>query len=123
MKRVILVGNCHFDGSRIASLIESTFENTTVARIDTTKQARTILKKDGCKVDLIIINRIGNFDKKNGLGLIDHVQKNCKNVPIMLITNYEDKMKEAMEHSAVQGFGKANLETKKTIALLSKYLR
>ncbi|MAH03675.1 response regulator [Candidatus Pacearchaeota archaeon] len=119
MKKVLLVGNCNFDGHMIKDYLESNF-NVEVVLIDTIENAKKSLEN---KLDLIMVNRIGELDNKNGLELIDYVKEQKIKTPIMLITNYEDSMNEAIKHGGVMGFGKDNLNSKKTGLTLKKYLK
>ena len=112
MKKVLLVGNCDIDHPRIANIIESNFQ-AEVIRAETIDKAKDLLKDE---FDLIIVNRVGAFDGKNSLELVDYVK-----TPIMIITNYEDHMKEAMEHGAVEGFGKS-MSDSEIAEFLKKYL-
>lgn len=119
MKKVLVVGHCNYDGPRLVALINENF-NAEAAEAKTTDKAIAELEKE--KYALVLVNRIGDKDKRNGLELIDWMQKNQKETKIMLITNFPDKMDEAVKHGAVRGFGKQKLEDPDTINLLEKYL-
>jgi len=121
MKKILLVGNCNLDGPRITEMIESNLK-AKVVEAKEMDRAKEILTNSSKSFNLILVNRIGAFDNKNGLELIDHVKKTNIKTPIMLITNYPDKMKEAIKHGAVKGFGKNEIESKETIDLIKKYL-
>jgi len=122
MKRVLLVGNCNKDGPAIKGFIEEKFDAEALD-IKTIEEAINILEKEQ-EFDLIAVNRVGAYDSKNGLGLIDHIKEKNIEIPIMLITNFHDKMQEAIEHGAVQGFGKDSIykEDEKAEEVLEKYL-
>ncbi|MAG01738.1 response regulator [Candidatus Pacearchaeota archaeon] len=117
-KKVILVGNCDYDGPQIKSFIENNF-NADVEDIKTMDGG--IAKLDN--VDLVLVNRVGR-DQRNGLELIDYIKNKNVLIPVMLITNYKDKMDEAMEHGAVEGFGKEDLfnDSERVKQVLSEYL-
>ena len=119
-KKGLVVGNCKFDGPNIVNFIKMIVKaNAKEAKtIDIAKEILT-----DKKYDLVTVNRIGNEDNLNGLNLIDWIQNNKKETPIMLITNFSEKMAEAEEHGAVHGFGKSELHSKKTKILLEKYLK
>ena len=42
--------------------------------------------------------------------------------PVMIVSNFADTQKTAVEAGAVQGFGKAALQDNETKVLLAKYL-
>lgn len=120
-KKALIVGNCNYDGPKIVSMIQDNVEDSEAIESKTINEAIKMLKDE--HFDLIAVNRVGDKDKKNALELIDWVQKNDKDTPIMIITNFEDKMHESIKHGAVPGFGKKQLESEDTIKLLKKYLK
>jgi len=105
MKKVILVGNCDYDGPQMKSVIEREYD-AEVQDIKSMDEAMMIIDEED--LNLILINRIGDLDSRNGLELIDYVVNKNKG-PIILITNYHDKMNEAVEHGALEGFGKEDI--------------
>ena len=120
MKNVLIVGHCDLDNPQITSLIEKNF-SAKVTRVKLLKKAIGYLEKQD--YNLVIINRIGAFDQEGGLELIKEIKKDGRfNTPLMMVTNYKDKMHKAIESGAVEGYGKDKLRDKKTVELLSKYL-
>jgi len=105
MKKVILVGNCELDGPQMKSVIENNYD-AEVRDVKTMDEAEMII--DNEDLDLILVNRVGDKDGRNGLELVDKVINNDR-VPIILITNYQDKMEEAVLHGAMDGFGKEDI--------------
>ena len=103
MKKSLLVGNCNFDGPQIKSVLENNYE-VEVRDIKTMDEAKMIL--DNETIDLVLINRVGDQDQKNGLDLVDYLANKGWKPRIILITNYSDKMDEAVLHRALEGFGK-----------------
>ena len=120
MKNVLIVGHCNFDHPRISSLIEDNFSAKTV-RAKLMNETKQILEKDN--FDLVVINRIGAFDQENGIELIKDLKKDSRfEVPLMLVTNYDDQMDMAIKNGGVPGFGKDKLFDNETIKVLGKYL-
>lgn len=121
MKNVLLVGHCDLDNPRIASLVEDNFAAKTL-RVKLLNEVKPILEKED--YSLVIINRIGAFDRESGIELIKEVRKcGCsENTPLMLVTNYDDQMKLAVENGGVPGFGKDDMFDTATIETLGKYL-
>jgi DNA-binding response OmpR family regulator len=120
MKNVLIVGHCDLDNPQITSLIEKNF-SAKVTRVKLLKKAIDCLEKQD--YDLVIINRIGAFDQEGGLELIKEIKKDGRfNTPLMMVTNFNDQMDEAIKCGAVAGYGKDKLYDEETVELLSKYL-
>lgn len=120
VKKTLVVGNCNYDGPRLVHLIESNFK-AKAEEAKTIKKAIKLIKSK--KYDLIIVNRIIDGDRQPGLELVDYIKTKKIKTPIMLITNYKNKMSEAIKHGAIKGFSKAKLNDLGTIRLLKKYLK
>lgn len=101
MKRVLIVGNCDFDDSRLVPLIKEEFE-VEVINVKTTSEAENLIDKE--QFALIMVNRVGDIDGRMGTELVSYVKGRA---PIMLITDLEDAMQESISLGAVQGFGKS----------------
>ena len=61
--------------------------------------------------DLVLVNRIFDSDGSSGLEFIRRVKSDptLSQVPIMLVSNYEESQAQAVAAGAVPGFGKASL--------------
>ena len=59
-------------------------------------------------VDFVLVNRKLDVDHTDGTILIEKMQKDSKlrQIPIMLISNYQESQEEAVGLGAVRGFGK-----------------
>ncbi|MBR9705217.1 hypothetical protein GOV12_07430 [Candidatus Pacearchaeota archaeon] len=108
MKKVLVVGNCNFDGPRICKFIDSNFSAKS-CEAKSIKISKDMIKKD--KYDLILVNRVCVGDGNMGLELVDYIKNENMDIPTMIITNYKDKMDEAITHGAVKGFGKEDLDS------------
>jgi DNA-binding response OmpR family regulator len=106
MKKVLLVGNCNFDAPQIKSVIENNYQ-AEVKDIKTIDEAKMILENED--IDLVLVNRVGDQDQKNGLDLVDYLANKGGKPPIILITNFQEKMDEAVLHGALEGFGKEDI--------------
>jgi len=122
MKKLLCVGNCGFDGPEIKRILENNFD-VEVLNIGTIDESLKKMKNE--KFDLIIVNRICATDNTPGIKLIDHIKKNKIRIPIMMITNYKDKMDEALKHGAVPGCGKEDIFNfnKKALEIFKRYLK
>ncbi len=121
-KKVLLVGHCGVDSPALERMLKSHFD-VDVERVNYMDEVPERIQEK--HYDLLLINRVGYFDGKSGIELIKQLNENDKVPPktkLMLITNYEDAMKEAMKHGAVRGFGKSKLNHPDTISLLKQYL-
>ena len=121
MKKVLLSGNCNVDYPRLARFLIDTFD-CRISRAKDNEDAKRQLKDDS--FDLVMVNRIGAFDSEPGIDIVHYVQKDekLKSTPVMLITNYPDKMEEAVSAGAVEGFGKDDLRSEKPAQILKKFL-
>ena len=90
MKKVLLVGNCNYDGPKISSILKDMYSNVDVDDIKTIKEAKEYLERG--KYDLVLVNRLIDIDKEDGLHLVDHVVKYHKDTPIIMISNLPDAL-------------------------------
>ncbi|WP_235934992.1 response regulator [Candidatus Laterigemmans baculatus] len=80
------------------------------------------LRKGG--VDLVLVNRKLDRDYSDGLDVIRQIKSDdqLSDVPVMLVTNYEEHQQAAVAVGAVAGFGKLALSDPQTHALLEPIL-
>ncbi len=122
-KKILLVGHCGVDSPRLEQMLKSHFD-VEVDRVNYMDDVVTRLQET--QYDLVLINRVGYFDGKSGIELIKQLYQDEKVPPktrLMLITNYEDAMQQAIKYGAVRGFGKSKLDHPETIELLRQYLQ
>jgi DNA-binding NtrC family response regulator len=122
MKNVLLVGQCNYDGPRIKEILESNF-NVSVDDIKTISEAKKMLVDSSYK--LVLVNRIIDLNHEEGIQLVDHVVKEHKSIPIILLSNHDDALATAVEHGAKEGFGKKELyshDLSRIKKILSKYI-
>ena len=120
-KKVLDIGQCDFDHSQIKALLESL--GCQVLREHTAEQGMLALVMEGA--DLVLINRIFDRDGGSGLDLISKIKGSnpaLAAIPLMLVSNYEEAQKQAVEKGALQGFGKANINATTTKELIKKAL-
>jgi two-component system chemotaxis response regulator CheY len=120
-RKVLSVGQCRPDHGRIAHVLRSTFGVEVVAA-DSAEQAERLLRQDS--FNLVLVNRIFDADGDSGIDLIRRVQgdEQLRNVPILLVSNYEEAQAQAIAAGARPGFGKAALQAPATIELLREHL-
>lgn len=119
-KRVLDVGQCDPDHGSIRRVIEPL--GAEVVRAHTAREAISLARAE--RFDLILVNRVLDADGSSGLELISTLQgdEQLRQVPVMLVSNYEDAQREAVAVGARPGFGKAALRDPKTTELLVTYL-
>ena len=61
--------------------------------------------------DLVLVNRVLDADGSAGLDVVEQIKTdtNLRELPVMLVSNYEDAQRQAVEKGALPGFGKATL--------------
>lgn len=121
-KRLLEVGNCAADHRALSTLVERAF-GAEIVRAHTAAEALASLR-DG-DFDLVVVNRVFDFDGDEGLALIRDVKSNpsLAAVPLMLITNYADHAQSAVNLGAVPGFGKRDLNLPATREKLGEFLK
>ena len=107
-KRVLSVGNCMADQWSIARTLQDAFGAEVVAA-DTPAEALDRMRREAFA--LVLVNRVFDRDGSSGLDLIRQVQgdKDLRQVPIMLVSNYADAQAQAVQAGAEPGFGKSAL--------------
>ena len=120
-KRVLSIGQCCADHGSISRALTKHFGAEVVAA-DTEEEAIAHLRQGG--FDLVLLNRIFDANGSSGLEVLKRLksEESVRNVPVMLVTNYEQVQQQASELGAVPGFGKAALTQPATIERLKAYL-
>jgi two-component system chemotaxis response regulator CheY len=119
--RVLSVGQCAFDHSRISRYLERSFR----ARVDgasTFDEAREALRAG--PYDLLLVNRVNDEDGASGLELIRSVkaEPDLAAIPVMLVSDYPDAQEKARALGALAGFGKSGLASEATRARIESAL-
>ncbi len=120
-RRILSVGQCIADHSRIVHLFHSTFGAEVVAA-DTAREAVDLLRQQ--RFDLVLANRVFDLDGDSGIDFIRQMNadEQLRNTPVMLVSNYEDAQARAVAAGAKPGFGKSSLREPATMELLHGYL-
>lgn len=118
---VISAGQCGFDSGGISRMIG----NVGGSVITTDSMQTTLAKALEIQPNLILINRIFDATGESGLECIKKFKedKGLQNLPLMLISNYEDAQQQAVALGALRGFGKRSLSDKAVIQLLKQILQ
>ena len=120
-RRVLDVGQCDYDHSRISNLLRSQF-GAEVVRVHSATEAIERLR--GEAFDLVLVNRVFDRTAEEGLDLIRKTKADAKTsaVPVMLVSNFPESQTEAVAAGALPGFGKAALAEEATRERLEKVL-
>jgi CheY-like chemotaxis protein len=120
-RRVLSVGQCFADHSAIRRTLQTQF-GAEVVSADDTQEALARLREEA--FDLVLINRIFDRDGSQGLELIKELKANDKTaeIPVMLVSNYEDSQRQAVAAGAVPGFGKSALGHPQMLGRMKSYL-
>lgn len=120
-KTVVDCGNCGPDYSAIRNMIQRNFD----AIVEQTHGGEDTLARLGQGgVSLVCVNRKLDRDYSDGMDVIRQIKadERFKDVPVMLVSNYEEHQAAAVAAGAEAGFGKLALSDPKTIDLLKPYL-
>ena len=73
---------------------------------------------------LVLVNRVFDADGSSGLDLIRALkaEEPLRDVPVMLVSNYEEAQAQAVQAGAALGFGKAALGQPHMLARVETYL-
>jgi len=108
VKKVLNVGQCGADHGAISRALQGHFQ-TEVVSADTQDEALSRLREEAFA--LVLVNRVFDADGSSGLDLIAKIKADeaLRSVPVMLVSNYDDYQRRAVEAGALPGFGKAAL--------------
>jgi two-component system, chemotaxis family, chemotaxis protein CheY len=117
---VLSVGSCSADNYRLRRLVEGQLD-ADMSDADTAEEG---LKRaaDGC-FDLILVNRIIDWDGTMGVDFITAARKANIATPIMLISDYTDAQAQAVANGATPGFGKSQLQDPEVVERLRDAVR
>lgn len=120
-KQVLSVGQCYADHSAITGTLQRHFQAEVVPAA-TADEALALLRQHS--FDLMLVNRVLDGDGSSGLAVVDKVKTDVRlrEVPIMLVSNYEDAQQQAVEKGALPGFGKAALGQPQMVSRLKALL-
>ncbi|EMI43155.1 response regulator [Rhodopirellula sp. SWK7] len=121
VKTLVDCGNCGPDFNSIRQMVTSNFE-ATVLQTHGAEDTVELLRKR--KVDLVTVNRKLDRDYSDGLEIIKKIKSDPEigNVPVMLVTNYDEHQQAAVAEGATYGFGKLEIGNEGTIEKLKPFL-
>ena len=117
--RILDIGQCGYDSGQIEALLTRVL-GATVDHSPTKADAMSRCAKNS--YDLILVNRLLDYDHSSGLDLIRDLIDGGTTIPIMLVSNLAGAQDSAVELGAIRGFGKAELNSPETVARLQSIL-
>ncbi len=120
-KRVLSIGQCMADHGSISRLLRQQFQADVVGA-DSLDEALAQAREGA--FDLVLVNRVLDTDGSSGLAVLRQLKSDdaLQSVPVMLVSNYEDAQREAVNAGALPGFGKAALGHPLTVERLRAIL-
>jgi len=120
-KKVLDVGQCNPDHSSLSHFLTSNFD----VQVDRSHEMDDTLQKMlANQYDLVMINRKIDRDYSDGMEILRTIKadETMKDVPVVLISNYEDAQETAVKAGAAPGFGKAQLSDPATLEKVTAIL-
>jgi two-component system chemotaxis response regulator CheY len=119
--RILSLGQCGADHYGIALMMRTNFDAEVVGA-ETGREALDLLRQGGFR--LVLVNRVLDADGSSGLSFIEQLKadEKLRDVPVMLVSNYEDAQRQAVALGALPGFGKSALGQPQTVDRLRKAL-
>jgi len=119
--RTLDVGQCDADHRNIRGLLSGAFD-AVVDRSRSLDEAVEAVQRGA--YDLVLVNRILDADGTEGIELIRRLQADpaTRDTPVMLVSNFSEAQKSALDAGAKPGFGKDALDSPATIELLASHL-
>src|SRR5690242_15063485 len=105
-KRILSIGQCAADHMSITWTLRSNFDAEVVSADDLEEARRQFQDGD---FQLVLVNRVLDASGASGLDVIKQLKAgdgSAREVPVMLVSNYEDAQQQAVQAGAVPGFGK-----------------
>lgn len=120
--RVLSVGHCTADHYMMSSMISRTFD-TDVDRAANVDEALQAMERQ--RYDVVLVNRLIDEDGSEGIELIRRTRRSpaLANVPVMMISNYEEAHQQAVAAGGERGFGKGELGNDTPRERLAAFLR
>ena len=116
-KRIALVGHCGPDSSYLRMAVSNAIKGAKVLMIDDDDDLQKAVT-DG--VDLLLLNRVleFGFSADMGVDVIRQFRKDHPELKMMLVSNYAEAQKDAIDAGALPGFGKREIGTPKVTEML-----
>ncbi len=120
-KQVLNVGQCQPDHNSIRRFVQAEFGAEAEYCADISAAMQRLCEE---RFDLVLVNRIIDATLDEGSELIQQMKESefLREVPVMMLSNFDSAQMAAADLGAIPGFGKAHLEENETRELLRQYL-
>jgi PleD family two-component response regulator len=120
-KRVLSIGQCGADHASISNALDRYFAAEVVPAEDWS-EALSHLRRT--TFDLVLVNRLLDANGSSGLAVIKEFMASeaFHRLPVMLVSNFDDAQREAIQAGAKKGFGKSALSNPATMERLRPFL-
>ncbi|MEM1224363.1 MAG: response regulator [Planctomycetota bacterium] len=120
-KTLVDCGNCGPDFNSIRQMVTSHFD-ATVLQTHGAEDTLELLRQR--PVDLVTVNRKLDRDYTDGLDVIRQIKADPQfaELPVMLVTNYDEHQQSAIAEGAIRGFGKLEMDSDATLERLEPHL-
>lgn len=121
-QRIVLVGHCGIDAPRLEQAVARCVPSAEVITINSEHRLEEVCDEGA---DLLLINRElpFGFDVEEGIELMRELKQMHPTVKLMLVSNRRDAQERASEAGGIEGFGKADIGSKKVSACLHDALK
>ncbi len=109
-KKVLSVGQCGPDHASISGFLNLHFD-VQILTADLPDDALATLQAN--TIDLVLINRKLDADYSEGMDILRTIKSDpeLSNIPVMIVSNFEESQRDAVAAGAEYGIGKAELNT------------
>jgi DNA-binding NtrC family response regulator len=115
--KILDVGQCGFDGPRMASL----WQEALGAEVDCAETSDDAVEMvQGNEYDVVLVNRVMAADGSSGLEVVARLLEVGLESPVMLVSDLPEAQDAAVRLGAVRGFGKVHLGERSTLELVSR---
>ncbi len=119
-KRVLDVGNCGPDHHSLTMMVSRNFDGVSVDQAHQADDAVSLVNEND--YSLVVVNRLLDRDGSQGMSVIAELKAAKPELPIMLVTNYQEHQDAAVAAGCVPGYGKNDLFSPTTVELFRGYL-
>ena len=115
---IVLIGHCGFDSAGLRGQCRAALPGVPVVDADNDEQLQKVAGDGG----LLLINRVlsGGFPEPDGVALARRLAQQQHPARTLVITNYPDVQREAVDAGAMPGFGKNDLGTDRATTRLKE---
>lgn len=120
-KLVLDVGNCAPDHAAIKHTLTAHFDVKVIQSHGPSDTLELALQHE---FSLILINRKLDQDYSDGIEILRMLKRDpqLSEIPVMIVTNYEEHQAAAVSEGAEPGFGKLSLGAPETLSRLRRWL-